>query len=204
MSENVKPESLGANFFGPGPRVRCDCCDHTGTAAYCRRGPNAGVMLCSACDESLRKEYARLAAPAAPGNLTERLLPIQTPTHRCKVCGALWKLWEPGEASPGDEGSWSLVSARCGKCCDNVAMGDQIERILLSRLGASGKAGWSAERPDIGGWYWYRNRDTRFMWRPEPVPVLVEGGRAKFIEGSWAQVSSMDGEWLGPIPVPEE
>lgn len=53
----------------------------------------------------------------------------ESPTHRCKVCGALWKLWEPGEALPGDEGSWSLVFGKAGKCCDNVEMGDQIERL---------------------------------------------------------------------------
>ena len=40
------------------------------------------------------------------------------PTHVCKTCGAFWKLWAD---------SWSLVSRECGKCCDNVAMEDQIE-----------------------------------------------------------------------------
>ena len=25
--------------------------------------------------------------------------------------------------------TWSLVSPKCGKCCDNVAMGDQIEKL---------------------------------------------------------------------------
>lgn len=47
-------------------------------------------------------------------------------THRCKVCGALWRWNTPSVVR---DGSWSLVSATCGKCCDNVAMGDQIEEL---------------------------------------------------------------------------
>lgn len=43
-----------------------------------------------------------------------------SPTHFCKECGALWRLWPNG-------GGWSLRSKECGKCCDNVPMGDQIE-----------------------------------------------------------------------------
>jgi hypothetical protein len=52
-----------------------------------------------------------------------------TPTHYCKVCNAFWFCAEPDPSSPHDrerEGYWHLVSATCGKCCDNVAMGDQI------------------------------------------------------------------------------
>jgi hypothetical protein len=56
----------------------------------------------------------------------ERLKP-QTATHRCKECGALWRLWAAGEVHPDDDGSWMLISPSCGKCCDNVAMGDQIQ-----------------------------------------------------------------------------
>lgn len=41
------------------------------------------------------------------------------PTHRCKVCLALWRQW--------DDGTWTLRSGSCGKCCDNAPMGDQIE-----------------------------------------------------------------------------
>jgi hypothetical protein len=54
-----------------------------------------------------------------------------TATHRCKVCGALWRLNDPTEVQP--EGSWSLASEACGRCCDNVAMGDQIEPIERQR-----------------------------------------------------------------------
>lgn len=47
------------------------------------------------------------------------------PTHQCKVCGALWQLYKHTDG----EWYWSLRSPKCGKCCDNVAMGDQIGRI---------------------------------------------------------------------------
>jgi hypothetical protein len=45
--------------------------------------------------------------------------------HRCKVCGTRWLLWP--EAIHG--GGWNLLDQyqRPGSCCDNVAMGDQIE-----------------------------------------------------------------------------
>lgn len=61
-------------------------------------------------------------------------------THRCKVCGALWRL-NPGQPSkyppthPFHDGTWTLVSATCGKCCDNVPMGEQIERLALDLRG---------------------------------------------------------------------
>lgn len=41
-------------------------------------------------------------------------------THRCKECRAEW-------VKHPDGGGWSLASPSCGPCCDNVAMGDQIE-----------------------------------------------------------------------------
>jgi hypothetical protein len=57
-----------------------------------------------------------------------------TATHRCKVCAAMWRL-NPAEPEkyPSDhpfaQETWSLVSAKCGKCCDNVAMENQIEPV---------------------------------------------------------------------------
>lgn len=48
------------------------------------------------------------------------------PTHRCKVCGAMWILWQFKTEPP----TWSLgTNEKCGQCCDNVAMGDQIETL---------------------------------------------------------------------------
>ena len=59
--------------------------------------------------------------------------PVNHPaTHRCKVCGALW--WR-GECPPVGL-CWSLRSASCGKCCDNVPMREQIEP--LPALAAKG------------------------------------------------------------------
>ncbi len=47
--------------------------------------------------------------------------------HRCKVCGCRWLLW-PDEINSG---GWNLLDhqQRPGLCCDNVAMGDQIEHL---------------------------------------------------------------------------
>lgn len=47
--------------------------------------------------------------------------------HRCKVCGTRWLLWP--DAVHG--GGWNLLDKyqRPGSCCDNVAMGDQIEHL---------------------------------------------------------------------------
>lgn len=43
------------------------------------------------------------------------------PTHECMVCGALWVCWP--------DGSWSLWSESCGKCCDSMPMGAQIRPV---------------------------------------------------------------------------
>ena len=48
----------------------------------------------------------------------------RTPTHRCKICGALWIFFSKTDSWP--EASWSLYSPSCGQCCDNAPMGDQI------------------------------------------------------------------------------
>lgn len=51
------------------------------------------------------------------------------PTHRCKICGALWHEWDYGEVEEKMVGSWTLVSCDCGECCDNQPMENQIETI---------------------------------------------------------------------------
>lgn len=51
----------------------------------------------------------------------------RAPTHRCKVCGCKWILWPAGTMGQSDPW-WSLgTNAKPGPCCDNIAMGDQIE-----------------------------------------------------------------------------
>ena len=56
------------------------------------------------------------------------------PTHRCKVCGAMWRLWLRQETPHATGDSWNLRSAACGKCCDNEPMGDQIEPLRIGDL----------------------------------------------------------------------
>lgn len=46
---------------------------------------------------------------------------LEAPTHRCKICNALWRKL--------DDGSWNLRSFECGQCCDNVSMNKQIESL---------------------------------------------------------------------------
>lgn len=72
--------------------------------------------------------------------------------HRCKICGALWKLNLPSDVQP--EGSWSLVSPTCGKCCDNVAMGVQIEPVKDDDAGYC----------QAGGDYHTEGRDGRCLY----------------------------------------
>jgi hypothetical protein len=66
---------------------------------------------------------AALAAMRAPSPSLPEAPP---PTHRCKVCGALWRQW--GGPAVGKV-YWTLVSSAAGTCCDNAPMGDQMEPI---------------------------------------------------------------------------
>lgn len=53
--------------------------------------------------------------------------PFVLSLHRCKICGTRWLLWPA--AIHG--GGWNLLDkySRPGACCDNVAMGEQIEHL---------------------------------------------------------------------------
>lgn len=53
--------------------------------------------------------------------------------HRCKVCGCIWRLYGPTEVQP--DGSWSLLDGqhKPGPCCNNVAMGEQIEPYTMEK-----------------------------------------------------------------------
>lgn len=63
------------------------------------------------------------------------------PTHRCKVCGARWVLHESAQPS------WQCLSPeKMGACCDNVAMGDQIEALPVAEGRVEMLPG--AERPE--------------------------------------------------------
>jgi hypothetical protein len=60
-----------------------------------------------------------MTPPNKPNSSPELTEVERAPTHRCKECDALWIRWP--------DGYWSLYSHKCGPCCDNVSMGDQIE-----------------------------------------------------------------------------
>ena len=71
--------------------------------------------------ENVRVERDRLAAQVEGLTRERKAMREARATHRCKACSALWVQHL--------DGSWSLCSDTCGKCCDNMAMGDQIEAI---------------------------------------------------------------------------
>lgn len=96
----------------------------------------AACASCQACSDAeecpafkVLVAYRAESCPAREQDMKGAQVAETQATHRCKICGALWRLWQPGEAKAGDDGSWSLISPTCGKCCDNVAMGDQIEAL---------------------------------------------------------------------------
>lgn len=50
---------------------------------------------------------------------------LVVPTHRCILCGALWRYWRAPEVGGTD--SWNLRSEHAGECCKDAPMGEQIE-----------------------------------------------------------------------------
>jgi hypothetical protein len=53
------------------------------------------------------------------------------PTHRCKICGALWTYSPQRDTGLPCGDTWHLFSDDCGECCDNAVMGDQIEMLTV-------------------------------------------------------------------------
>lgn len=71
------------------------------------------------------------------------------PTHRCKVCGCLWILWQ----FKNEPAMWSLgTNEKCGPCCDNVAMGEQIETLADAYKAMRRRAHFPAQRVDAASW----------------------------------------------------
>lgn len=56
------------------------------------------------------------------------------PSHKCTVCGALWRYWPSRDTIHIDQDTWSLRSPACGPCCDNVAMGAQIVPLTMEDM----------------------------------------------------------------------
>lgn len=55
------------------------------------------------------------------------------PTHRCKVCGGLWRYYRQGELPGATGGTWNMRS-QCFDCCADAPMREQIELLTLGRL----------------------------------------------------------------------
>lgn len=78
--------------------------------------------------------------------LTENMREItKLELHRCTICGTRWLLWPADSVFRHTD--WNLLDKwqRPGSCCDNVAMGDQIEHLRDFEL-ASDRA---VKEPDL-------------------------------------------------------
>ena len=117
------------------------------------------------------------------------LQPDRAPTHRCTVCGAFWIRWKD---------SWSLCSKQCGKCCDNVAMGDQIVPLIISdiyapaaeitRLTEALRAAEERERDAVMSAYCTGATDVHNSWVEG-----TNGGEADFGEAASDYYSALAG-----------
>lgn len=89
--------------------------------------PVTTVHLCHACLPSAPREHAGDAPATEPA--------YKLKLYRCKVCGTRWLLWP----EPLTTGGWNLLDhwQRPDSCCDNAAMGDQIEHLRDIPLAAS-------------------------------------------------------------------
>lgn len=90
-----------------------------------------GALRGEETDEQFNAAVNGIRAPAPTSRWAEdaeTAQPVRTlELHRCRGCGTRWLLWP--DAIHG--GGWNLLDKwqRPGSCCDNVAMGDQIEHL---------------------------------------------------------------------------
>lgn len=121
---------------------------------------------------------APAATPVAPPQN-----PLRTPTHRCKICGALWILYPDW---PDARGSWSLASQESGPCCNNVPMGDQIEPLA----GSEQPPQPPAAKPEKPAWFLGVTLDKKgyVLSRPSGPDSFVFRG----IEDIWSPVMPSD------------
>lgn len=97
-------------------------------------------------------DAASSSRPPAPQEVPSPPAQATLSLHRCKVCGTRWLLWP--ESVHG--GGWNLLDkySRPGACCDNAAMGDQIEHLRDIPLTVSGALPSPPAREDrqrVGG-----------------------------------------------------
>ncbi len=133
-------------------------------------------------------------APAEVDEAARQRAQAATATHRCKVCGALWKLhpadpqYPPGH--PLSSKTWSCVApgprrnwgSPCGKCCDMAPMGEQIEALSSSTVGLP-----SAAAPQV-------LVETKLE---KPKYTLAQVRSMEFLPADWTRA---DSERLLPLP----
>lgn len=81
--------------------------------------PECANPICTILSRCEKKRSALTGRKSEMGDANHRK--FQIPTHRCKICSALWRNHQ--------DGTWSLCSSTCGQCCDNAPMGEQIEAL---------------------------------------------------------------------------
>ena len=70
------------------------------------------------------------ATPALAGAAGSAL----PPTHKCRVCGALWRV--NLQRDTAEDEYWNLCSESCHPCCDNAAIGEQLVPMTVDDLEA--------------------------------------------------------------------
>ena len=158
----------------------CEECDGTGRRFGVKRHEPPNCPHCDAGTvrdtNAARAELIRVGCELGPHVTRPRGGRSNVPTHRCTVCSALWTLWADGH------GGWSLASADCGECCDNVAMGRQIEQ-----LSAEAIALFHRERAilSVHARTWFGDivpGASVSNWSPhDPVPYFVLTGGREFV-----------------------
>jgi hypothetical protein len=83
--------------------------------------------------------------------------------HRCKVCGTAWLLWP--QAVHG--GGWNLLDKyqRPGACCDNAAMGDQIEHLRDIPLSVASDERVRVLERAVGNCFMMAKREIARLWK---------------------------------------
>lgn len=107
--------------------------------------------------------------------------------YRCKACGTRWLLW-PDEIHGG---GWNLLDhqQRPGTCCDNVAMGEQIEHLRDIPLAAT---------PSVAP------PPAPCPWTREQIEVMIKKLNTRHIEDLTPQLEAMLNYLAASRPEPPE
>ncbi len=65
---------------------------------------------------------------------------------------------------------------------------------------------WSADKPKIPGWYWYKKHRRHSPSLVEVYVSLAHGLYVRFADGSGTRyaVGTFDGEWAGQLEPPQD